>query len=70
MDPRTLVVLERLGLLVLGSLTVTQESTAVAALHDAWVFGEIAGFPGDEEQLALAQRHVLRMSEIEARATS
>jgi hypothetical protein len=49
-------------------LTVIEESAAAAALHDAWVTGQIPDFPDSDHELVLAQRHVLRLDEIEADA--
>jgi hypothetical protein len=62
-------VIERLGWKEappLGALSALERSAAAAVLHDAWVRGEIPGFPDSDLELAHAQRHVLRMAEIEA----
>jgi hypothetical protein len=66
-------VIERLGWRegpALGVLTVIEKSAAAAALHDAWIAGQIPGFPDADHELVLAQRHVFRMDEIEADARS
>jgi hypothetical protein len=51
-----------------GSLTIRQRVEIEATLHSAWVRGEIPGFPADDHQLILAQRHVFRSAEIETAA--
>jgi hypothetical protein len=70
-DARTEAVIEHLGWKdapARGALTALETSAAAAVLHDAWVRGDIPGFPDSDHELALAQRHVLRMAEIEAEA--
>jgi hypothetical protein len=70
-DQQTRAVVERLGWRDApprGSLDILERSAACSVLHDAWVAGEIPGFPNDDHQLILAQRHVLRSAEVEAAA--